>query len=172
MHAWYSHYESTCITCVNKGCDIEGVYNCESLVLLNECILKESSSANKEVPYMESSAPYKELPHTSPPIPAYRLLGGTMKEIVREKLSYTVFFCDAMLCLLLQTHHMPLPGYGQCGTIWVTYHIPGGTQGPNHPNPGHQYSELKLRVFLPDNFEGRRVFEVSSAFSFLFFTIL
>ena len=30
----------------------------------------------------------------------------------------------------------PLPGYPKCGTITITYQIPSGTQGPEHPNPG------------------------------------
>ena len=36
-------------------------------------------------------------------------------------------------------HHVygnPLPGYPKCGTITITYYIPSGTQGPEHPNPG------------------------------------
>ena len=29
-----------------------------------------------------------------------------------------------------------LPGYDNHGTIVISYNIPSGTQGPQHPNPG------------------------------------
>ena len=35
-----------------------------------------------------------------------------------------------------RTSRSSLPGYPNCGTITITYHIPSGTQGPEHPNPG------------------------------------
>ncbi|CAG0882595.1 unnamed protein product [Darwinula stevensoni] len=51
----------------------------------------------------------------------------------------------------------PLPGYGRCGSIIITYHIPPGIQGPEHPNPGMPYSAHNFPRFayLPDNEEGR-----------------
>ena len=33
-------------------------------------------------------------------------------------------------------YSLPLPGYPKFGTIDITYQIPSGTQGPEHPNPG------------------------------------
>ena len=32
--------------------------------------------------------------------------------------------------------HSSLPGYPNCGTITISYYVPHGTQGPEHPNPG------------------------------------
>ena len=50
-----------------------------------------------------------------------------------------------------------LPGYLQYGTIQITYEIPSGTQGINHPNPGHEYNGCTRVTYLPDSTEGREV---------------
>ena len=50
-----------------------------------------------------------------------------------------------------------LPGYTQYGTIQITYEIPHGIQGPNHPNPGQQYTGCTRVTYLPDSPEGREV---------------
>lgn len=62
---------------------------------------------------------------------------------------------------ILQYVQTPLPGYS-CDQIWITYEIPGGMQGPHHPDPGQPYDGLKLGAYLPDNPEGREVYEVSA----------
>ncbi|XP_049327950.1 E3 ubiquitin-protein ligase DTX3L-like [Astyanax mexicanus] len=50
-----------------------------------------------------------------------------------------------------------LPGYPRCGTIEIIYDIPSGIQTDEHPNPGHPYSGIKCRAYLPDSPEGRQV---------------
>ncbi|XP_046578578.1 uncharacterized protein LOC124286270 isoform X4 [Haliotis rubra] len=50
-----------------------------------------------------------------------------------------------------------LPGYETCGTISITYDLPSGIQGADHPNPGQPYKGTKRRAFLPDCREGRDV---------------
>ncbi|XP_040214278.1 E3 ubiquitin-protein ligase DTX3L-like [Rana temporaria] len=54
-------------------------------------------------------------------------------------------------------HRISLPGYPGCGTIEITYHIPGGTQKENHPRPGRSFSGTRRRAYLPDNKEGRDI---------------
>ncbi|KAM3917001.1 E3 ubiquitin-protein ligase DTX3L, partial [Leptodactylus fuscus] len=53
-----------------------------------------------------------------------------------------------------------LPGYPECGTIQITYSIPGGVQQKNHPNPGRTFSGTSRTAFLPDNQEGRQVLQL------------
>ncbi|KAG7208902.1 hypothetical protein KM043_015083 [Ampulex compressa] len=52
-----------------------------------------------------------------------------------------------------------LPGFPNTNTIQITYDIPSGIQGPEHPNPGQAYYAVGFpRVcYLPDNNLGRRV---------------
>ncbi|XP_015597376.1 protein deltex isoform X2 [Cephus cinctus] len=52
-----------------------------------------------------------------------------------------------------------LPGFPNTNTIQITYDIPSGIQGPEHPNPGQAYYAVGFpRVcYLPDNDLGRRV---------------
>ena len=50
-----------------------------------------------------------------------------------------------------------LPGYEKYGTITINYHIPGGTQGPEHPNPGQRFYGTARTAYLPDSPEGRKV---------------
>ncbi|XP_046429356.1 protein deltex isoform X1 [Neodiprion virginianus] len=53
----------------------------------------------------------------------------------------------------------PLPGFPNTNTIQITYDIPSGIQGPEHPNPGQTYYAVGFpRVcYLPDNDTGRKV---------------
>ncbi|XP_056314513.1 probable E3 ubiquitin-protein ligase DTX2 isoform X2 [Danio aesculapii] len=55
-----------------------------------------------------------------------------------------------------------LPGHPDCGTIQIIYNIPPGIQGPEHPNPGQQYTcrGFPRFCFLPDNDKGRKVLEL------------
>ncbi|XP_022538349.1 probable E3 ubiquitin-protein ligase DTX3 isoform X1 [Astyanax mexicanus] len=53
-----------------------------------------------------------------------------------------------------------LPGYPDCGTIEISYVIPGGTQTAEHPNPGMYFSGTHRYAYLPDNREGRQVLEL------------
>ena len=50
-----------------------------------------------------------------------------------------------------------LPGYESFNTIRITYEIPSGTQGRNHPHPGQRFNGGKRFAYLPDSFEGREV---------------
>ncbi|XP_012275344.1 protein deltex [Orussus abietinus] len=52
-----------------------------------------------------------------------------------------------------------LPGFPNTKTIQITYDIPSGIQGPEHPNPGQAYYAVGFpRVcYLPDNDLGSRV---------------
>lgn len=52
-----------------------------------------------------------------------------------------------------------LPGFPNTNTIQITYDIPSGIQGPEHPNPGQAYYAVGFpRVcYLPDNNLGSRV---------------
>ncbi|CAK9007016.1 DnaJ homolog subfamily C member 21, partial [Durusdinium trenchii] len=56
-----------------------------------------------------------------------------------------------------RTSPSPLPGYPNCGTITISYSIPSGTQGPEHPNPGQPYYGTSRSAYLPDNEQGRKV---------------
>ncbi|XP_069572224.1 probable E3 ubiquitin-protein ligase DTX2 isoform X3 [Brachyistius frenatus] len=55
-----------------------------------------------------------------------------------------------------------LPGHPDCGTIQIIYSIPPGVQGPEHPNPGQQFTcrGFPRFCFLPDNDKGRKVLEL------------
>ena len=53
--------------------------------------------------------------------------------------------------------HKKLPGYKQYGTIQIDYHIPGGKQGKEHPNPGHGTSHT---AYLPDSPDGGKVLQL------------
>ena len=61
---------------------------------------------------------------------------------------------------LQQCDHYTLPGYSGCGSIVISYNIPGGWQGPQHPNPGQRYTGTQRTAYLPDNQEGREVLQV------------
>ena len=50
-----------------------------------------------------------------------------------------------------------LPGHKRFNTIKITYHIPSGIQGPNHPHPGRQFFGDTRFAYLPDSPEGREV---------------
>lgn len=52
-----------------------------------------------------------------------------------------------------------LPGFPHSHTIQITYDIPSGIQGPEHPNPGQTYYAVGFpRIcYLPDNDLGRQV---------------
>lgn len=50
-----------------------------------------------------------------------------------------------------------LAGYQRCGTIVITYYIPSGSQGVEHPNPGMSYHGVSRIAYLPDSTEGNHV---------------
>jgi len=50
-----------------------------------------------------------------------------------------------------------LPGHEGFNTIKITYYIPSGIQGYNHPNPGRQFTGDTRYAYLPDSPEGREV---------------
>ncbi|XP_075540571.1 E3 ubiquitin-protein ligase DTX4-like [Dermacentor variabilis] len=55
-----------------------------------------------------------------------------------------------------------LPGYEGCGTIQITYHIPSGVQGPEHPRPGMPYTArgFPRHGYLPNNDQGRKALKL------------
>ncbi|XP_062255852.1 E3 ubiquitin-protein ligase DTX3L-like [Platichthys flesus] len=55
-----------------------------------------------------------------------------------------------------------LDGFPNCGTIVITYVIPGGTQTERHPNPGQRYHGTDRVAYLPDSDEGREVLQLLS----------
>ena len=59
---------------------------------------------------------------------------------------------------ILKLHH--LAGYEQFGIIKITYNIPNGTQGPNHPNPRQKFIGDTFYAYLPDSPEGNHVFDL------------
>ncbi|XP_037692796.1 E3 ubiquitin-protein ligase DTX3L isoform X3 [Choloepus didactylus] len=50
-----------------------------------------------------------------------------------------------------------LPGYKSCGSIMILYHIRGGIQTEEHPNPGKTYCGIQRIAYLPNNKEGNEV---------------
>lgn len=50
-----------------------------------------------------------------------------------------------------------LPGYAERGHIKIEFTIPGGIQGPNHPNPGLRYKGKNVDAYLPNNIEGAEI---------------
>ncbi|KAM8924102.1 E3 ubiquitin-protein ligase DTX4 [Pelodytes ibericus] len=52
-----------------------------------------------------------------------------------------------------------LPGYTDCQTIRIIYHIAPGVQGPGQPNPGMKFSapDFPLHCYLPNTEKGREV---------------
>ncbi|PFX27331.1 uncharacterized protein LOC111327799 [Stylophora pistillata] len=59
-----------------------------------------------------------------------------------------------------RTEKQPLPGYPDYYSIAVTYNFPSGTQGWEHPTPGHPYHERFFTAYLPSNHEGRKLCEL------------
>ena len=62
----------------------------------------------------------------------------------------------------MQIYNWSLPGYEGYDTIQITYNIPSGTQGQNHPNPGERYTGAIRQAYLPNSYEGQEVFLVRS----------
>ncbi|XP_068111689.1 E3 ubiquitin-protein ligase DTX4-like [Hyperolius riggenbachi] len=52
-----------------------------------------------------------------------------------------------------------LPGYPDCDTIRIIYHIPPGIQGSGQPHPGMKFtaSDFPLHCYLPNTKKGREV---------------
>ncbi|ROL51443.1 putative E3 ubiquitin-protein ligase DTX3 [Anabarilius grahami] len=53
-----------------------------------------------------------------------------------------------------------LPGYEKYGTIVISYYIPSGYQGNEHPNPGMTYQGASRIAYLPDSTEGNNVLKL------------
>ncbi|NWU30629.1 DTX3L ligase, partial [Dyaphorophyia castanea] len=56
--------------------------------------------------------------------------------------------------------YFSLPGYPDCGTIRIDYHMKGGIQTSSHPNPGQRYGPTHRTAYLPDNEEGREILQL------------
>lgn len=50
-----------------------------------------------------------------------------------------------------------LPGYAGDGTLQLTFFMPSGIQGVDHPMPGHPYYGCSVTAFLPNNSEGKEI---------------
>lgn len=50
-----------------------------------------------------------------------------------------------------------LSGHEREGTIEISYYIPSGTQGAEHPHPGRAYHGCHRQAYLPDSARGREV---------------
>ena len=50
-----------------------------------------------------------------------------------------------------------LPGHDGFSTIKITYDIPSGLQGRNHPRPGQRFNGGKRSAYLPNSPEGKEV---------------
>ncbi|KAG9260452.1 hypothetical protein AMEX_G26717 [Astyanax mexicanus] len=81
------------------------------------------------------------LPFQKQPEKSYGMLTGNQPE---GEMKYSTLRYD-------------LPGYPRCGTIEIIYDIPSGILTDEHPNPGHPYSGITCRAYLPDSPEGRQV---------------
>ena len=56
----------------------------------------------------------------------------------------------------VSTNGRKLPGFEDAeGTIVISYGIPPGTQGPDHPNPGQFFEGARRTCYIPDSAEGR-----------------
>ncbi|KAL4655549.1 E3 ubiquitin-protein ligase DTX3L-like [Arapaima gigas] len=53
-----------------------------------------------------------------------------------------------------------LPGFPDCGTIEISYWIPGGVQTQKHPNPGRPFSGTQRIAYLPNNREGNDILKL------------
>ncbi|KAF5888494.1 E3 ubiquitin-protein ligase DTX3L-like, partial [Clarias magur] len=51
-------------------------------------------------------------------------------------------------------------GYPDCETIQMNFEFDDGIQTENHPNPGQKYYGLKTEAFVPQNHEGRKVYQL------------
>ncbi|NXS31107.1 DTX3L ligase, partial [Pomatostomus ruficeps] len=58
------------------------------------------------------------------------------------------------------TTRFSLPGYPNCDTIQIDYHMSGGIQTSSHPNPGQRYGPAYRRAYLPDSEEGREILQL------------
>jgi deltex-like protein len=55
----------------------------------------------------------------------------------------------------------PLPGLpANTGTITITYDVPHGIQGSEHPNPGKPYAGTRRTAYLPNTQQGRELFDL------------
>jgi deltex len=52
---------------------------------------------------------------------------------------------------------LPLGGHERDGTIVISYNIPNGIQGAEHPNPGRAFAGARRIAYLPDTRGGREV---------------
>ncbi|XP_043096781.1 E3 ubiquitin-protein ligase DTX3L [Puntigrus tetrazona] len=53
-----------------------------------------------------------------------------------------------------------LPGYENYDTLIISYHIPSGRQGDEHPNPGTPYHGASRIAYLPYSTEGSKVLKL------------
>ncbi|XP_054828763.1 E3 ubiquitin-protein ligase DTX4 [Eublepharis macularius] len=64
----------------------------------------------------------------------------------------------------MEYHLIPhsLPGHLDCKTIRIIYNIPPGVQGPEHPNPGKNFTArgFPRHCYIPDNEKGRKVLKL------------
>jgi len=52
---------------------------------------------------------------------------------------------------------LKLPGYEKYSTIEITYYMPSGVQGKEHPNPGQPFQGTTHIAYLPNSPDGKKV---------------
>ncbi|XP_076827998.1 E3 ubiquitin-protein ligase DTX3L1 [Brachyhypopomus gauderio] len=62
--------------------------------------------------------------------------------------------------MTMTVHRRSVPGYPKSDTIQIDFVFEDGTQTEKHPNPGQMYCGLHTQAYLPQNSEGRKVYEL------------
>lgn len=57
---------------------------------------------------------------------------------------------------VIKDSNIGLPGFPNCGSIIIQYHIPSGLQTEAHPKPGKPFYGTSRQAFLPDNGDGNK----------------
>ncbi|CAI9733114.1 probable E3 ubiquitin-protein ligase DTX3 [Octopus vulgaris] len=62
--------------------------------------------------------------------------------------------------MTVQDSFSHLPGFENSHSYQISYHIPGGVQGKNHPNPGKSYYGTDRTAYLPKTEQGTTVLKM------------
>ncbi|KAK1795120.1 hypothetical protein P4O66_010289, partial [Electrophorus voltai] len=65
---------------------------------------------------------------------------------------------DGQMTVMVQRRSVE--GYPKCDTIQMNFVFEDGIQAENHPNPGQTYYGLRTQAYLPQNSEGRKIYEL------------
>ena len=86
-----------------------------------------------------------------------------MSHMVYETVQYNRAYTHYVIVLLVLYCHRSCMGSTYLaikGIYKISYDIPGGIQGQEHPNPGRPFSGTTRVAYLPDIYEGREVLQV------------